>query len=81
MAEKVYYIVNPHGAIHDVSREHARMRLRQPGWRMATQAEVKKLRAAKGLQLADKPICPPWNPEPDAEPEIEEKPGAEGKEE
>lgn len=71
--EKIYYIVNPQGCIHDVTKEHARARLRKPGWRMATKAEVAKLKAAKGLQLSNKPICKPWNPEPDEEPDMEER--------
>ncbi len=35
-----YYIVNPSGTVHECTRDHARMRLRQVGWRMATDEEV-----------------------------------------
>ena len=62
--ERDYYIVNPAGAIHGVDYAHAKQRLAQPGWRMATAAEVAKLQAAKGRQVWDKPICEPWSPEP-----------------
>ena len=37
-----YYIVNPGGAVHECTKEHAAMRLRQVSWRMATGAEIEK---------------------------------------
>ncbi len=37
-----YYIVNPKGAVHECTKEHARMRLKQIGWRMATEEEEAK---------------------------------------
>lgn len=69
-AEKSYFLVNPAGAIHSVSREHARERLKLAGWRLASQAEVDELRARSGHQRWDDPICAPWTPEPPLEPEV-----------
>ena len=37
-----YYIVNPGGAVHECTKEHATTRLRQVSWRMATDAEIEK---------------------------------------
>jgi len=37
-----YWIVNPKGAIHKADRGHAEARLKLPGWRMATPAEIKE---------------------------------------
>jgi hypothetical protein len=68
--EKVYYIVNPAGAVHVVTREHARSRLRQVGYRMATKEEVAAYKKAK-VQVHDQPIAEPWSPEPEPEPELE----------
>lgn len=65
--QKRYFIVNPAGAIHEVTPEHAAARLRLGrGWRNATAAEVKKLHAGGGNQRWDDPICEPFqaNPEP-----------------
>lgn len=61
---KTYHIVNPKGAIHQATREHAKWRLSMPGWRLATEAEVAELAARSGLQVADAPICAPWSPDP-----------------
>lgn len=63
---KRYFIVNPAGAIHEVTYEHAQARLAQPGYRMAKAAEVRKLTAAGGKQLWDEPICEPFSTEPEA---------------
>lgn len=68
--EKVYYVVNPAGTIHGVDREHARGRLRQAGWRLATAEEVAELTTRGGHQTWDDPICEPWAPEPEPEPEV-----------
>lgn len=64
-APRRYFIVNPRGAIHEVEREHARMRLRQAGWRMATAEEIDALAAKNGKQVFDKPIVKPWTGDPD----------------
>ena len=63
-AQARYFIVNPHGVIHEVDEEHARWRLRQPGYRQATLEEVRELAARDGDQRFDDPICEPWSPEP-----------------
>jgi hypothetical protein len=65
--EKIYHLVNPKGAIHVATREHARARLAQAGWRLATEAEVAELNACGGHQVADDPICRPWSPDPAAQ--------------
>lgn len=62
--EKTYHLVNPRGAIHTASREHAMSRLRQVGWRLATKEEIAELAARGGHQVADDPICRPWSPDP-----------------
>jgi len=64
------YLVNPAGAVHSVSREHARSRLRQIGWRIASSTEVQAYKAQK-VQRHDNPIAARWTPEPPAEPEID----------
>ena len=63
--EKTYFIVNPAGAIHQVNREHAKMRLKQPGFRMARPDEIVRLKAAKGNQTWDHPIAKKFTAEPD----------------
>lgn len=60
-----YFVVNPRGAIHEITRELARDRLRLPGWRMATSVEVEALAERNGHQAHDKPICAPWSAEID----------------
>lgn len=74
MARK-YFIVNPAGAVHEVTREHAALRLRQPGYRKPTAAEVAEYRSRK-VQAFDDPIAPGWDPTPEAfeEPEPVEEP-------
>ena len=67
---KEYWLVNPAGAVHQVTRAHARMRLKTVGWRLATIEEVKQAKSQR-LQTWKKPIATPWSPEPDAEPELE----------
>lgn len=66
-APRRYFIVNPKGAIHEVSREHARERLAKPGWRMASAAEIEIFATANGNQVADKPLCARWSPDPDVQ--------------
>lgn len=66
---KRYFIINPAGAVHEVDREHARWRLKQPGFRMADQAEVDAY-LKQPVQRADRPIATPFEattdlPEPD----------------
>ncbi len=67
---KRYFIVNPAGAVHEVTRDLARERLRQVGYRMATAAEVAAYRKApphRGLG----PVAERWAPEPEPEPEVD----------
>ena len=40
MTTKEYFIVNPTGTVHSVSKEHAAKRLRSPGWVMASEDEI-----------------------------------------
>lgn len=63
--DKRYFIVNRSGAVHEVTRDHASTRLRQPGFRTATAAEIEKY-FERGIQRTDRPIAQPWNPEPEA---------------
>jgi hypothetical protein len=61
------WIVNPGGALHLVSREHAREKFREVGWRKATAAEIAELEKRQGNQRFDDPIAEPWTPEPTEE--------------
>lgn len=75
---KRYFIVNPAGAVHEVTYEHAAQLLRRPGFRPATQEQVKKYmtpdprfadathKKGKPIQRFDKPIGEPWNPAPES---------------
>ena len=78
MAQKKYYIVNPSGTVHQVNRDHASRRLRQVGFRLATKAEIAKLKRAKGKQTTRKRIAEPWAPEVDDRPDIDELLGGGG---
>lgn len=64
-ASKRYFIVNPAGAVHEVTRAAAADRLKQPGYRMATAEEVAALDAANGFQQFDRPIGKPYSTDPD----------------
>lgn len=59
----IYYIVNPAGAVHDCDREHAEMRLKTLGFRLAEDAEIEMFRETK-TQRFQTPIAEPWSPEP-----------------
>lgn len=63
---KRYFIVNPAGAVHEVTREHAAELLKQVGYRKATPAEVAAY-SKTPIQRADKPIAKPFTSDPDAE--------------
>lgn len=61
-AERRYFIVNPAGAVHEVTREHAKDLLRRVGYRMATADEAKVYLGApehRGL----KPVAEKYEPE------------------
>jgi hypothetical protein len=66
-----YYIVNPAGAVHSVTREHATTRLQQVGYRLATDEEIEKFKSSK-IQRAGRPIAEPWSPVPPEPPEVPE---------
>lgn len=59
----LYYIVNPAGAIHDVTRSHAERLLGLPGYRNASPDEVALLRQTP-VQRFDRPLCAPFRPTP-----------------
>ncbi len=40
-----YYIVNPHGTVHECTYGHAQNRLKQVGWRLATDGEIAEYHA------------------------------------
>ncbi len=57
-----HYIVNPGGAVHQVSREHALERLKLAGWRMATGEEIARYDPENAIQIAGRPFGAPWQP-------------------
>lgn len=59
-----YYIVNPAGAIHEVTREHMAERLKHVGYRPATEPEIAAYKGAR-LQRFDRPIAKPHSTEPE----------------
>lgn len=69
--ERRYFLVNPAGAIHELTYEHAKERLKSVGWRKATSEEIAELARRGGHQVHDNPICPRWSPDPDAQIELE----------
>jgi len=72
--EKSYYLVNPSGTVHNLPETLARERLRQPGWRMATEREIATLFKRKGVQNTKSRIVPKWSPEPPKEQKLPEVP-------
>lgn len=54
-----YFVVNPGGAVHEVTREHAAQRIKRAGWRMATDAEIEAY-LGQAIQRADRPIATPF---------------------
>ncbi len=68
--DKRYFIVNPDERDPRSSRENARTRLKQLGYRLATVEEVAKYDAAGGNQRANRPLCERWSADPDLEPEL-----------
>lgn len=57
-----YFVVNPAGAVHEVTREHAEQRLSLAGWRMATDDEIARYEQTP-VQSARAPIAPPDAPD------------------
>jgi hypothetical protein len=71
-ATKRYFIVNPAGAIHEVTRKIASMRLKtDPRYRLANSEEIARYEAASGNQRAGRPLCEPYSANPDLEPEVD----------
>ncbi len=46
--------------MHQVTREHAEHRLKQPGWRLATGEEIERYLKPEAVQTYDKPFGTPW---------------------
>lgn len=69
-ADKEYWIVNPAGAVHCVTRTLAGSLLRRVGYRMASAEQVQHAKRLK-VQRFDRPIAERWKPEPEKEPELE----------
>ena len=67
---KKYFIVNPAGAIHEVSEAHATTRLQQVGYRQPTKAELTAYKKTR-TQRFDNPIAKPFNAVPVAVVEVE----------
>lgn len=69
-ADREYWIVNPAGAVHCVTRALAGSLLRRVGYRMASADQVQQAKRLK-VQRFDRPIAERWKPEPEKEPELE----------
>lgn len=61
--EKSFLIVNPKGAMHVVSEDHARARLRIAGWHLATAEEKDAYAQANGNQRFDRPLGKRFEPD------------------
>ena len=62
VTEPTVYMVNPGGAVHEVTRSHARARMRADRrYRLATDREIAELGERQGMQRFDDPIAPPWS--------------------
>jgi len=64
------YLVNPKGVVHLATREHARERLRNPGWHVADKDEIAAYEAAGGHQSLEKPAGKPAVPASETEPAL-----------
>lgn len=70
--EGVFYIRNPAGAIHNVTKAHAEQRLRKAGWELATDAEI-ELYLESRVQVHDNPIGEKWTPKVEVVAELPEE--------
>ncbi|MEM7344590.1 MAG: hypothetical protein AAF485_10130 [Chloroflexota bacterium] len=61
---KRYFIVNPAGAVHEVTAEHMKARLKDGRYRAAKPAEVEQY-LNREVQRADDPIASPHTTDPD----------------
>ena len=59
-----YYLVNPSGTVHEVTREHMVERLKHLGYRPATRQEIAAYKEVR-LQRFDRPIAEPHSTEPE----------------
>lgn len=76
----VIYLINPAGCMHEVSRAHARARMKESaGFRPATKKQIAeyfdaieeaKRKKKPFIQSAEKPMFEPWTPEPPEEQEL-----------
>lgn len=76
----VIYLINPAGCMHEVTRDHARTKMKESaGYRVASKDQIKKyfdaIEAAKRkekpfIQSHEKPLFDPWTPEPPEEQEL-----------
>lgn len=81
IVEREYWIVNPKGAVHQVSRAHALSRLQSgPGWRMATAEEIKRAKTPNRVyrsggeaivQAHDRPFGKAFEPDVDVDVVVE----------
>ena len=60
-----FFIINPSGTMHEVDQEHARWRLGQLGWTMATKEQVVEFLKVGGNQTAKSPLFEPFSPDPE----------------
>ncbi len=60
--EDTVYVVNRFGTVHSCTRKHAELRLRLPGWRMATADEIAAYCEPGSVQSFDRPFGTPWKP-------------------
>lgn len=77
---KVIYLINPAGCMHEVTREHAAVKMKESmGYRVANKDQIAKywdaIKAAKQkkkpfIQSHEKPLFEKWTPEPPEEQEL-----------
>lgn len=60
----IYYLVNPAGAIHSADKDHAKWRLADAGWKLATEQQI-AVYLQQPVQRHNSPIAPVWTPDPD----------------
>lgn len=62
-AEETIWMVNPAGALHQCTVDHARERMGLVGWRKATESEIAELKKRRGFQRFDDPVAKPFSPD------------------
>ena len=58
-----FFVMNPHGTIHEVTRDHAAELFKNPGYRKPTADQVKQYLATE-IQRHDRPIGQAWTNDP-----------------